>query len=257
MPPPNLVRSTKRIEELPTDDGSVLDTIAGAILRIFVRINELEAANARLVRRLKALEAPGVSTHPEARGNGQQGILHRHMAADALRAGAAGLVVMVLRLVEFSRHVALRTESIALGAQLGAMRVVTVGAGDPGGMHAALHERAVFVDLAVDPPVGVIETCTKVGMDRGQQPRRSWSAPKWTVAILTLMRNQSPPTTRHGISKRNVAPARTISRPLFERFKTGQITRLQKPDRSTSQLQFSRSAIAPRRGAMLNSRRRQ
>jgi hypothetical protein len=24
----------------------------------------------------------------------------------------------------------------------------------------------------------------------------------WTVAILTLMRNQSPPTTRHGISKR-------------------------------------------------------
>src|ERR1700751_4889870 len=33
------------------------------------------------------------------------------------------------------------------------------------------------------------------------QPRRSWSAPKWTVAILTLMRNQSPPTTRHGISK--------------------------------------------------------
>ena len=32
------------------------------------------------------------------------------------------------------------------------------------------------------------------------QPRRSWSAPKWTVAILTLMRNQSPPTRRHGIS---------------------------------------------------------
>jgi DNA replication protein DnaC len=32
------------------------------------------------------------------------------------------------------------------------------------------------------------------------QPLRSWSAPKWTVAILTLRRNQSPPTTRHGIS---------------------------------------------------------
>src|SRR3954464_2039309 len=27
---------------------------------------------------------------------------------------------------------------------------------------------------------------------------------KWTVAILTLMRNQSPPTTRHGISKRTM-----------------------------------------------------
>src|SRR6516225_1379531 len=34
------------------------------------------------------------------------------------------------------------------------------------------------------------------------QARRSWSAPKWPVAILTLMRNESPPTTRHGISKR-------------------------------------------------------
>src|SRR6516225_4376245 len=33
------------------------------------------------------------------------------------------------------------------------------------------------------------------------QARRSWSAPKWPVAILTLMRNESPPTTRHGISK--------------------------------------------------------
>src|SRR5215472_10669739 len=36
------------------------------------------------------------------------------------------------------------------------------------------------------------------------QSRCSWSAPRWTVAILTLMRNQSPPTTRHGISKRTM-----------------------------------------------------
>jgi hypothetical protein len=48
------------LEELPTDDGSVLDTLAGSILRIFTRINQLEAEHARLMRRLKALETPGV-----------------------------------------------------------------------------------------------------------------------------------------------------------------------------------------------------
>jgi hypothetical protein len=33
---PDLARAALKIEELPTDDGSVLDAIAGAILRIFV-----------------------------------------------------------------------------------------------------------------------------------------------------------------------------------------------------------------------------
>jgi hypothetical protein len=56
MATPDLARAARRIEELPTDDGSVLDTIAGAILRIFVRINQLEGENARLSRRLAALE---------------------------------------------------------------------------------------------------------------------------------------------------------------------------------------------------------
>jgi hypothetical protein len=36
----------------------VLDTIAGAILRLFVRVNQIEAMNARLMGKLKALEAP-------------------------------------------------------------------------------------------------------------------------------------------------------------------------------------------------------
>src|SRR4029077_10372352 len=43
-------------------------------------------------------------------------------------------------------------------------------------------------------------------MDRGQwfgfvSPDVHGQLQKWTVAILTLTRNQSPPTTRHGISK--------------------------------------------------------
>ena len=96
-------------------------------------------------------------------------ILGRHVAADALRTSTAGLVVMVRRHVELFRQVTLRTERIALRPQLRAVRVVTVRAGDPGGMHAALQERAVFVDLAVDLPVGMIETwseqCRRVSVE--------------------------------------------------------------------------------------------
>jgi hypothetical protein len=85
-------------------------------------------------------------------------ILRWHMAVDALRADAAGLVMMVSRHVEFFGQMALRTERIALGLRPGAMRVVAVRAGDASGMHPALQKRAVFVDLTVDLPVGVIET---------------------------------------------------------------------------------------------------
>ena len=83
--------------------------------------------------------------------------LRRHVAVDALGAGAARLVVMVLRHVEFCRHVALTAQRVAVRMQLGAMRVVAIGAGDARVIHAALQERAVFVDFAVDLPVGVIK----------------------------------------------------------------------------------------------------
>src|ERR1700720_3700052 len=42
---------------------------------------------------------------------------------------------------------------------------------------------------------------------------------QWTVAILTLIRNQSPPTTRHGISKR------TMCRPT-RKWNRGRLTRM-------------------------------
>src|ERR1700731_3812383 len=55
-------------------------------------------------------------------------------------------------------------------------------------------------------------------MDRGQwfgfvSPDVHGQLQKWTVAILTLTRNQSPPTTRHGISKRSMCrPTRPPNR---------------------------------------------
>lgn len=83
--------------------------------------------------------------------------LGRHVTVDALRAGAAGRGMMVLRHVEFGGHVTLGAKRIAVGPQLGTVRIVAIGAGDPGVMHAALQERAVLIDLAVYLPVGVIK----------------------------------------------------------------------------------------------------
>jgi hypothetical protein len=68
---PNLARAARKIEELPCDDGSILDTLAGSILRIFVRINQIEAMNERLMHKLKALEeAAETESPPTTRGNG-------------------------------------------------------------------------------------------------------------------------------------------------------------------------------------------
>ena len=48
-------------------------------------------------------------------------------------------------------------ESVALGSQLQAVRVVAIAARDPGPVHLALQERAIDVDLILDLTVGVIE----------------------------------------------------------------------------------------------------
>jgi len=52
----DLSNTRRRIEDIPSDNGKVVDTIAGALLRAFVRLNELDQANARLGRRLALLE---------------------------------------------------------------------------------------------------------------------------------------------------------------------------------------------------------
>jgi hypothetical protein len=49
MSSPNLASSARKLEDLPSDGGHVVDTLAGAIL---------EEAQARLGRRIAALEGP-------------------------------------------------------------------------------------------------------------------------------------------------------------------------------------------------------
>ena len=80
-----------------------------------------------------------------------------HVAIDALCADAALLVMMMLRDIEFRRQMALRAEPIALLAERQTVRLMAIGAGDSGMIHAALDERAIFERLAVDLPIDMIE----------------------------------------------------------------------------------------------------
>jgi hypothetical protein len=43
----DLSKTRRKIEDIPSDNAKVVDTIAGALLRAFVRLNELDQANAR------------------------------------------------------------------------------------------------------------------------------------------------------------------------------------------------------------------
>src|SRR5439155_19962576 len=55
------------------------------------------------------------------------------------------------------RLMAARAERISFGAELRGVRIVTIGAAHAALVHLALPERAVLVDLVVDPPIGEVE----------------------------------------------------------------------------------------------------
>jgi hypothetical protein len=74
------------------------------------------------------------------RGVDDHVILCRHVAVKTPRAGTAGPVMMVRRHVEFLGQVALGAQRIAFGAQLGAVRVVAIRAGDPAYMRLCRNE---------------------------------------------------------------------------------------------------------------------
>ena len=68
MPSPDRFASiTRRLEDLPSDGGAAVDTLAGALLRTFIRLNELEAALARLTRRVAVIEG---GAKPAKEGDG-------------------------------------------------------------------------------------------------------------------------------------------------------------------------------------------
>ena len=93
------------------------------------------------------------------------------MVIDALCAGAALLVMMMLRDVEFCRQMALRAKPIAFVAERQTMRLMAIGAGDASTIHAALDERSIFEHFAIDLPIGMIEAGLKHGRQIGIEER--------------------------------------------------------------------------------------
>jgi hypothetical protein len=64
MSPSNLASTVRKLEDLPSDGGRAVDTLSGAILRLFVKLAAIERAQALLGRRLDRLEK---SSAPVAR----------------------------------------------------------------------------------------------------------------------------------------------------------------------------------------------
>jgi hypothetical protein len=61
---PDLNRTIRKLEDLPSDGGHAVDVPAGANLRIFVRLKELEQAYRDLTARMRILEERGAPPRP-------------------------------------------------------------------------------------------------------------------------------------------------------------------------------------------------
>ena len=53
---PSINRAQARVENLPADDGRAFDTLAGGMLRVFARLNQIEAPYGDLRKRVAILE---------------------------------------------------------------------------------------------------------------------------------------------------------------------------------------------------------
>jgi hypothetical protein len=60
----DLSGSQRKIEDLPSDGGKIVDVLAGGLLRVFARLNQLDQAVARLGRRIAVLQGPQAGPGP-------------------------------------------------------------------------------------------------------------------------------------------------------------------------------------------------
>jgi hypothetical protein len=79
-----------KLEDLPSDGGRVVDVLAGANLRIFVRLNELEEQLKRLGRRVAALEGAGKANGTDMLGKSGHAALPRDPVAGRARDNGGG-----------------------------------------------------------------------------------------------------------------------------------------------------------------------
>ena len=74
MSSPNLTRTVRKLEDLPSDGGRAVDTLAGAMLRLFVRLHALEGPEPSTAA-APAEKGSGISANrpaaPPKRGRGR------------------------------------------------------------------------------------------------------------------------------------------------------------------------------------------
>ncbi len=148
----------------PQRPGEVLEAVIGTIRPAF----DLGGGPGRALI-LMALIAGigGAQAHGKIRSRHAQAVVvahihfhvgaRRHVAGHTLSTGGTHRVMMMLRRVVAAGLVALGADRIAFGAQLSAVRVVAIAASDALVVHAALQERTVFEDLALDLPIDEIQ----------------------------------------------------------------------------------------------------
>jgi hypothetical protein len=79
----SLERARARVEDLPDNDGKALDCVAGAVVRVFARLDTIEAAYRDVRARLRALEdRPAAGTAVPVTAAEQQRVAADHRAAD-------------------------------------------------------------------------------------------------------------------------------------------------------------------------------
>ncbi len=95
----------------------------------------------------------------------------RHVTGDAPRSGRSGGMEVVLRRIELLGGVARHAHAVGRALHLERVRIVAVRARDTGGVHLALEEGAVLVDLVLDLAVGkvkaLLEQRRPVGLHQG------------------------------------------------------------------------------------------
>ena len=145
----------RRSSESPCGSGPCQLSMAAAAhaadlvgMAVVAGIGRAELDGQIRARNAEAMIVPPIDHHVGAR---------RHVARGAGERRVYPLVAVMRCGRVFVGRVALQADAVAGRAQLGAMRLVAIAAGDAGREHLALLERAVVVDLVEHLPVGMIE----------------------------------------------------------------------------------------------------
>ena len=132
----------------PGGDGIRSPLVAFGLVAAGAGVGRAQGHRQVRPRHAETVVAPRIHHHVRFRG---------HVTVHAGRTRTVAGMVMVLGTEIDAGLVALGAQRIALDAQLGAVGLVAVAASHAGGMHRALQERAVYVDLIQNLAVRVIE----------------------------------------------------------------------------------------------------